>query len=506
MSQKKLVMLAIMDGFGIREDNYGNAIATAKTPNLDYLMKEYPNTTIEASGEAVGLPAGQFGNSEVGHMNLGAGRVVFQSLTRLNIAVREQTLEKMDAIATAFKHAKENNSSLHIMGLLSPGGVHSHMDHIIYLMNKANDYGIKNVYVHSFLDGRDVPPRSAKEYLEAVDQARKENVHMGVVTGRYYAMDRDKNYDRTQIAYNALVYSDAPVKPLIQGLEDSYNDNVSDEFVKPYIVTEGSNIKEGDSVIFANFRPDRAIQISMALTNPTETTMTKYEEFKDLCYVSMMLYSDKVRGLVNFGVQELNDLYGDVISKNGLRQLRIAETEKYAHVTFFFDGGVDKQIEGADRILVDSPKVATFDLQPEMSAYKVTEKVVEAIKTNNYDTIILNFANCDMVGHTAVWDAVVKAVEVVDECMGEVYKAVKSVEGTLIIIADHGNADQVYDENNNLVSAHTTSPVPFIITRKDVELRETGNLGDVAPTMLQLLDIPQPAAMTGTSMIKKMLK
>lgn len=506
MSQKKLVMLAIMDGFGIREESKGNAIATAKTPNLDYLMKEYPNTTIEASGEAVGLPAGQFGNSEVGHMNLGAGRVVFQSLTRVNIAVREETLEKMPAIATAFKHAKENHSALHIMGLMSPGGVHSHMDHIIYLMNKANDYGIENVYVHAFLDGRDVPPRSAKEYLETLDAARKENVHIGVVSGRYYAMDRDKNYDRTQKAYDALVYGKAEHKGVIEGLLESYSNEVSDEFVVPYIVTEGSNIKENDAVVFANFRPDRAIQISMALTNPTETTMTQYEEFENLCYVSMMSYSDKVKGLVNFDLQELNDLYGDVISKNGLRQLRIAETEKYAHVTFFFDGGVDKQIEGADRILVDSPKVATFDLKPEMAAYEVTEKVVEAIKKDIYDTIILNFANCDMVGHTAVWDAVVKAVEVVDECMGKVYNAVKDVDGTLIIIADHGNADTVYDLEGNLVSAHTTSPVPFIVTNKNVELHSTGNLGDVAPTMLQLLEIEQPSAMTGRSMIKGIKK
>ena len=502
MSKKNLVMLVIMDGFGIRENTYGNAIAAAKKPNLDRIFAKYPHTLIQASGEAVGLPEGQMGNSEVGHMNIGAGRVVFQSLTRVNIAVRDKTLDKMPAIHEAIERAKKNHSALHVMGLMSDGGVHSHINHIIYLMNAAREAGVEQVYVHAFLDGRDVPPKSAKEYLTMLQDACHEGVKIGVVTGRYYAMDRDKNYDRTQLAYNALVYGDAPVKGLLEGIDESYAEDVTDEFVKPYIVTKGSNIKENDSVIFANFRPDRAIQISTAITNPKATALTRYEEFKNICFVSMMLYSENVKGLVNFGVQKLDNMYGDVISERGLTQLRIAETEKYAHVTYFFDGGVDKELKGETRILIPSPKVATFDLKPEMSAYEVTDYVLKAIESKEFDTIILNYANCDMVGHTAVFDATVKAVETVDECVGKVYDAVEKVGGTLIITADHGNADEVFDENNQPFSAHTTNPVPFLITRTDVILRETGNLGDITPTMLELLNEPQPVEMTGHSMIK----
>ena len=508
MSKKNLVMLAIMDGYGIRNVKDGNAIAAAKKPNLDRLCKEYPNTLILASGEAVGLPEGQMGNSEVGHMNIGAGRVVFQSLTRVNIACREHTLLQLPAIKKAVEHAKENHSALHIMGLMSDGGVHSHIDHIIYLMQEAKKAGVEKVYIHSFLDGRDVPPKSAKEYLTRINNARLEGCSLGVVSGRYYAMDRDKNYDRIQLAYDALVYGKAPVKDLLGGIDESYAEGVTDEFVKPYIVDPNATIKDNDSVIFANFRPDRAIQISVSLTNPTEANGPKgalqnYKEFKNLDFVQMMLYSDKVKGDVAFPIQKLDNIYGQVISEAGLKQLRIAETEKYAHVTFFFDGGVDREYPGADRILVASPKVPTYDLQPEMSAYEITDKVLDAIKSEKYDTIILNFANCDMVGHTTVFDAAVKAVETVDECIGKVAEAVKAVNGTLLITADHGNADEIWDENHLPFSAHTTSPVPLIITRKDVELRETGNLGDLAPTMLQLLGIDQPAEMTGKSMIKR---
>lgn len=503
MSKKDLVMLVIMDGYGIRKETKGNAIAFAKKPNLDKLFSEYPNTLIQASGEAVGLPEGQMGNSEVGHMNIGAGRVVFQSLTRVNIAVRDGSLINMPAIHEAVEHAKKNHSSLHIMGLMSDGGVHSHINHIIYLMNEARKQGVEKVYVHAFLDGRDVPPKSAKTYLSMLKDKCMSGVEIGVVSGRYYAMDRDKNYDRTQLAYDALVYGDAPYKDLLGGIDESYEEGVTDEFVKPYIVTRNSNIKENDSVIFANFRPDRAIQISTAITNPTMTSMKKYETFQNICFVSMMLYSENVKGLVNFDVQKLDNMYGDVISERGLKQLRIAETEKYAHVTYFFDGGVDKELKGAKRILVHSPKVATFDLKPEMSAYEVTDKAIDAINSKEFDTIILNFANCDMVGHTAVFDAAVKAVETVDECVGKVYNAVKAVNGTLLITADHGNADMIYDENGLPFSAHTTNPVPFLITRKDVVLHESGNLGDITPTMLDLLHEEKPAEMTGKSMIKE---
>lgn len=502
MSQKKLVMLAIMDGYGIREETYGNAIKMAKKPNLDRIFSEYPYTTILASGEAVGLPDGQMGNSEVGHMNIGAGRIVYQSLTRVNIAVREDKLASMPAIKKAFDHAVKNNSNLHIMGLMSDGGVHSHITHILYLMKKAEEYGIKHIYVHSFLDGRDVPPKSAKEYLSELQKHFTDKISAGIVSGRFYAMDRDKIYERIQKAYDALVYGEAKVKDLLKGIDESYDEGVTDEFVVPFIVDPHSQIKDGDSVIFANFRPDRAIQLSLALTNPTKTTLERFETFNDLCFVQMMHYAEDVKGDVCFGLQELNNIYGEVISKNNLKQLRIAETQKYAHVTFFFDGGEDKEIEGSDRVLIPSPKIETFDLMPEMSAYQITEEVIKRIESEKYDTIILNYANCDMVGHTAVLPACIKAVEVVDECIGKIYDAVQKVGGTLIITADHGNADQEITDEGLPHTAHTTNPVPFCITKKGLILEASGNLGDIAPTMLELLGIEKPKEMTGKSMIK----
>ncbi len=504
---KKLVMLAILDGYGITDRVDGNAIKAANTPVMDYLMENYPNTIIQASGEDVGLPEGQMGNSEVGHMNIGAGRVVYQSLTRVNIAVRNKELDKVPAIDKAINHAIKNNSKLHIMGLCSDGGVHSHLTHIIYLLEAAVKRGVKEVVIHCFLDGRDVPPKSAVLYLKQIQDKIDEvgNSKIGVVSGRYYAMDRDKNYDRVQYAYDALVYNNAPVKELYQGITDSYNDGVTDEFLVPYLANDDSNINDGDSVVFANFRPDRAIEISTALTNPTMTTIQNAKVFKDLDYVCMMLYSENVKGDVAFPVQELHNIYGDVISDNGLTQLRIAETEKYAHVTFFFDGGVDKEIKGATRILVNSPKevAGKYDLKPEMSAPEVCEKAVKAIKSKEFDTIILNFANCDMVGHTTDFNATVKAVETVDECLGKVYEAVKSVGGVLIVTADHGNADKLLDEEGKPFSAHSTNPVPFILCKKGVTLKDGGNLGDITPTMLELLGIKKPVDMTGNSMIKK---
>ena len=501
---KKLVMLAILDGYGITERVDGNAITAAKTPVMDMLMEKYPNTIIQASGEDVGLPEGQMGNSEVGHMNIGAGRVVYQSLTRVNIAMRNNELDKVEAIDKAINNALKNDSKLHIMGLCSDGGVHSHVKHMVYLLEKAVQRGVKEVVVHCFLDGRDVPPKSAVLYLKQIQDKINEigNSKIGVVSGRYYAMDRDKNYDRVQLAYDALVYNDAPVKELYQGINESYDEGVTDEFLVPYIASTDSNINDNDSVIFANFRPDRAIEIATAITNPSATTLKNTKEFTNLTFTCMMLYSDSVKGDIAFPVQKLDNIYGDVIAKAGLTQLRIAETEKYAHVTFFFDGGVDKEIARATRILVNSPKVATYDMKPEMSAYEVCEKAVEAIKSEKFDTIILNFANCDMVGHTTVFDATVKAVEAVDECMGKIYEAVKSVGGDLIITADHGNADKLLDENGKAFSAHSTNPVPFILCRNDVELKDGGNLGDITPTMLQLLGIAQPVEMTGKSMIK----
>ena len=501
---KNLVMLAILDGYGISNVKEGNAIYHAKTPNLDYLMEKYPNTLLGASGEDVGLPDGQMGNSEVGHINIGAGRIVYQSLTRVNIAVRNNELMEMPAIKKGIDHALKNNSKLHIMGLLSDGGVHSHIDHILYMLEESVKAGIKEVVVHAFLDGRDVPPKSALTYLKQLQDKVNEvgNSKIGVVSGRYYAMDRDKNYNRTQLAYDALVYNKAPLKDVFKGIEESYANDVIDEFVIPFIASPDSNINDGDSVIFANFRPDRAIQISTALTNLKATTIENGKEFNDLTYACMMLYSESVKGDIVFGLQELNNTFGDYVSSLGLKQLRIAETEKYAHVTYFFDGGIDKELEGATRILVNSPKVATYDLQPEMSAYEVCDKVLEAIKSEEFDTIILNFANCDMVGHTAVFEATVKAVEAVDECMGKIYQAVESVNGTLMVIADHGNADKLLDEDGKPFSAHSTNPVPCIITKEGLDLREGGNLGDVAPTLLKLMNLKQPVEMTGKSIIK----
>lgn len=501
----KNVILVIMDGYGIRQETEGNAIYEARKPNLDLLFNTYPHTLLNASGEAVGLPEGQMGNSEVGHLNIGAGRTVFQSLTRVNIKVRDDKLQYVEAIDTAINNAIKNNSKLHIMGLLSDGGVHSHIDHMLYLLEKSAKRGVKEVIVHGFLDGRDVPPKSAEVYFKLLDEKVKsvKNSKIGVISGRYYAMDRDKNYDRTQLAYDALVYNQAPLKDLFGGLEEAYQAGEIDEFVKPYIVSADSNINDGDSVIFANFRPDRAIQISTALTNSSLTTIKNPKVFKDLTFISMMLYSEDVKGLIALPLQTLNNTYGEIIAKSGLTQLRIAETEKYAHVTYFFDGGEDKDFAGADRILVNSPKVATYDMKPEMSAYQVTEKVVEAIKSQKYNTIILNYANCDMVGHTTDMAATIKAVETVDECVGKVYQAIQQYGGTMLLSADHGNADKLFDEEGKPFSAHTTSPVPFLITKENVDLRSGATLGDIAPTMLEILGINKPAEMLGESIIKK---
>jgi 2,3-bisphosphoglycerate-independent phosphoglycerate mutase len=505
MSTKDLVMLVIMDGFGLSSETRGNAVAASKKPNLNYLFENYPHTTLGASGEDVGLPAGQMGNSEVGHLNLGAGKIVYQSLTRVNIAVREKMLDQVPAINKAINNAIAKNSRLHIMGLLSDGGVHSHIEHILYLLESAVKRGVRETVVHAFLDGRDVPPQSAKIYLQQLQEKIEAlgNSKIGIISGRYYAMDRDKNFNRLQLAYDALVHNQAPVKDYLQGIDASYEAGVTDEFVVPFLANTDSNIREHDSVVFANFRPDRAIEISTALTNPDLVPLERKVYFRDLSFVQMMLYSENVKGEIAFDLQELKNTYGEVIAKSGLKQLRIAETEKYAHVTYFFDGGEEKDLPGATRILIPSPKVPTYDLQPEMSAPEVTEKVVAAVASREYDTIILNFANCDMVGHTANFEATVKAVEAVDRGIGAIYQKVKEVGGTMIIIADHGNAEKIYDENGKPFSAHTTNPVPCLITRKGLKLRSGGNLGDIAPTMLELLGIEQPAEMTGKSLIEK---
>ena len=507
---KKPVVLIIMDGFGIDAPTDTNAVSLAKRPNIDRLWKHYPHSFINASGNSVGLPETQMGNSEVGHMNLGAGRIVYQSLTRINKSIEDGEFNNNEAILAAIENAKKNNSKFHIFGLASEGGVHSHINHIKAIANVAKAHGFNKVYYHAFLDGRDVPPTSAMQFIDKI--LVQDNISVATVAGRYYAMDRDKNWNRIQKSYDAMchlkgeVYSSAR-----EGIEASYKNGVTDEFMVPFIVDKDGQISDNDSIVFANFRPDRAIQIATAFSNPEATqTLVKNPEDpkldytgapKNIFFVSMMHYADSVKGLVAFPAVKLTNLYGDIVSNAGLTQLRIAETEKYAHVTFFFDGGVDREIKGADRILVNSPKVATYDLQPEMSAYEVTDKVIPAIKSGKYDTIILNYANCDMVGHTGVITAAVKAVEVVDECVGKVVAAIEEVGGVALITADHGNAEKMADENGQPFTAHTTNPVPFILTDTSYKLRLSGILSDVTPTMLELLGLPKPEEMTSKSLI-----
>jgi 2,3-bisphosphoglycerate-independent phosphoglycerate mutase len=503
---KKPVILIIMDGYGLRDSDTGNAIHMAKTPNLKLLMNEYPTSHLKASGLSVGLPDGQMGNSEVGHLNLGAGRIVYQSLTRINESIKDGTFFTNTAYLNAINNVKKNDSKLHIMGLLSDGGVHSHIQHIKAFFKLAKDNGVKDAYFHAYLDGRDTPPDSGISYIKDLEayMAEINFGKVGSVGGRYYGMDRDKNWDRVQIHYDVLTGTNGPhFDTAVEGLEASYNDNVFDEFVMPFNVVTESIIEDKDSVIFANFRPDRAIEMGTALSNPEASGLDFSKGPKNVFFVSTMKYSDNVIGELAFDLQKLDNMYGDVVSGVGKNQLRIAETEKYAHVTFFFDGGMDKEIKGSERVLVNSPKVATYDLQPEMSAYLVTDKILDEIEAEKHDTIILNFANCDMVGHTGVIPAAIKAVETVDECVGKVVDAILDKGGVALITADHGNAEKMLDENGNPFTAHTTSIVPLIITDKAITIREGGMLADVAPTMLEYLQIEQPSEMTGTSLIKK---
>ncbi|MBO5542123.1 MAG: 2,3-bisphosphoglycerate-independent phosphoglycerate mutase [Acholeplasmatales bacterium] len=505
--KKRPVMLIIMDGYGLAPASNTNAVSLAKKPNLDRIFKEYDMKTLNASGDAVGLPEGQMGNSEVGHMNLGAGRVVRQSLSRINYSIKTGEFNKNEAILNAIKNAKDNNKKFHIFGLCSDGGIHSHTSHIIAIAKMAHENGIENVYYHAFMDGRDTAPTSGKGFLEKI--IKEGNVKVATVGGRYYGMDRDKNFDRIQVAYDAMTLGDAEyfADPLV-GMQTSYDRGKTDEFVVPFVSDKNGMIEEGDSIVFANFRPDRAIQIATAFSNPDGIVYNPEKPYKlntskgpkSTFFVSMMKYADQVKGELAFGLQSFDNLYGDVISANGMTQLRIAETEKYAHVTFFFDGGADRDIKGADRILVNSPKVATYDLKPEMSAYEVCDKVVAAIEAEKYDTIILNFANCDMVGHTGVIEAAVKAVEAVDDCIGKVINALDKVGGVAIITADHGNAEKMADENGNVYTAHTTNPVPVVITDKNIKIRD-GILSDITPTLLELLGIEIPADMTSKSLI-----
>ena len=502
---KKPLILMILDGFGIAPDK-GNAIKAAKRPNIDKIFSSNPITQIGASGMDVGLPDGQMGNSEVGHTNIGAGRIVYQELTRITKTINEDKLKDNEAIVSAMDKALENGTALHLMGLLSDGGVHSHNTHLYGILELAKKKGLEKVYIHAFLDGRDVPPSSAADFIEEC-VAKTEEIGVGkiaTVMGRYYAMDRDNRWERVEKAYAAMVYGEGvEAECPVCAVKNSYKEDVTDEFVVPAVVKGGAKIQPNDSVIFYNFRPDRAREITRTLVDPDFNGFERKNGFFPVNFICMTQYDATMPNVdVAFKPQVLKNTLGEYISNQGMAQLRIAETEKYAHVTFFFNGGVEKQYPGEDRILVKSPAVATYDLQPEMSAYEVTDKLIPAIKSGKYDVIILNYANCDMVGHTGVFEAAVKAVEAVDTCVGKVVEAIREMDGVALITADHGNADKMVDEDGEPFTAHTTNPVPFCVVGYDCQLREGGRLADIAPTMLKILGLSQPEEMDGTSLIK----
>ncbi len=505
---KKPLALIILDGFGHNPADYGNAIHTAKTPNLDRLMESCPHTLIGASGMDVGLPEGQMGNSEVGHTNIGAGRVVYQELTRITKAIDDGDFFQNEALCGAMENCKKNGSSLHLMGLLSDGGVHSHNRHLYGLLEMAKKAGLEKVYVHCFMDGRDVPPSSGKAFMEEL-MAKMKEIGVGkiaTVMGRYYAMDRDNRWERVEKAYAAMVYGEGETAECpVCAMEKSYEAQVTDEFVVPTVCDKEGRIAPNDSVVFFNFRPDRAREITRTLVDPAFEGFPRKNGFFPLYYVCMTQYDAKMPNVhTAFRPQSLANTFGAYISDKGLTQLRIAETEKYAHVTFFFNGGVEAPCENEDRALIASPKVATYDLKPEMSAYEVTDELLKRLDSGKYDVIILNFANCDMVGHTGVFDAAVAAVEAVDSCLGKVVDKILSMGGKALITADHGNADQMYEPDGSPFTAHTTNPVPLILAGdKEHTLKGNGRLADLAPTMLEMLGLPQPAEMDGKSLLTK---
>ena len=505
---KKTTVLCILDGFGLRDEKENNAVKLANKSNIDKIFDEYHMVKGMASGIYVGLPEGQMGNSEVGHLNIGAGRIVYQDLTRISKSIDDGDFFENEAFMKAVNHCKENNSTFHIMGLLSDGGVHTHNSHLYALLKLAKKYDLKKVYVHCFLDGRDTPPTSAIKYVEELENEIKKNGIGKIATlcGRYYAMDRDKNYDRTILAYNLLTKSEGDkFDDAKTALTVSYDNKVTDEFVKPCVIVDSDDakIKDRDSVVFYNFRPDRARQITHAFCDDDFTFFDR-KKLNDLVYVCMTEYDPLIPNkLVAFGEKEIKNHIGEVLGNYGKTQLRTAETEKYAHVTFFFNGGKETPCKNEDRILVPSPKeVPTYDLKPEMSAPKVCENVVNAIDSEKYDFIVVNFANPDMVGHTGVLSAAIKAIETVDECVGKIFDKIKEKNGNLFIIADHGNAELMKDENGKPYTAHTNNPVPFcLITPEKYKLKEGGRLCDVAPTLLKLMGIDKPELMTGVSLI-----
>lgn len=508
---KSPVALIILDGFGCRSETKGNAVSHANKPNFDRYWNSYPHSHLTASGEAVGLPEGQMGNSEVGHLNIGAGRIVYQSLTRVNVSIREGEFQKNETFLGAIDHVKKNGTSLHLFGLLSDGGVHSHINHMFALLKLAASEGVEKVYIHAFLDGRDVGPQTAETYIkQTLDKMKEYGVgQFATISGRYYSMDRDKRWERVEKSYRAMVYGEGPsYSSAEEVVEDSYRNGIFDEFVLPSVIADDqgepvATIQDNDAVIFYNFRPDRAIQISNTFTNQDFRSFDRGPKHpKDLYFVCLTHFSESVDGYVAFKPSNLDNTLGEVLSQNNLTQLRIAETEKYPHVTFFMSGGREQEFPGEERILINSPKVATYDLQPEMSAYEVTDALLKEIEADKFDAILLNFANPDMVGHSGMLEPTIKAIEAVDECLGRVVNAILAKGGAAIITADHGNADEVVTLEGQPMTAHTTNPVPVIVTKSGVEVREGGILGDLAPTMLDLLGVQQPAEMTGKSIIK----
>jgi 2,3-bisphosphoglycerate-independent phosphoglycerate mutase len=506
-----MILLLVMDGFGINQKKEGNAIALANKPNLDRLFANYPHTVLGASGLDVGLPEGQMGNSEVGHLNFGAGRIVYQEITRIDKAIKDGSFFENHVLLEAMNKAKENNSALHLMGLVSDGGVHSSLNHLYALLRLAKNKGVRELYLHAFMDGRDTSPTAGKKYIKQLLEKFKEYDigSLSTVVGRYYAMDRDKRWERVEKAYRAMVYGEGKLtSDPVRAVEESYQEEVTDEFIKPIVVSESGNplsgrIKENDVGIFFNFRADRARELSYVLS---ENDFKEFDRGNNLTIhlVNMTQYDEKLKTPVAFPPNKLKNILPEVLSRRGLKQLRIAETEKYAHVTFFFNGGEETPFEGEDRILVHSPKVPTYDLKPEMSAYEVTDKIVQAIESKKYDFILLNYANPDMVGHTGILDAAIKAIEAVDTCVGRVVVAVKKAGGTAMVTADHGNAEMMVDYNNGEpFTAHTTDLVPFILVKDGFKgkLRPRGILADVAPTILYLIGIPQPTEMDGVNLI-----
>ena len=507
--KNKLTMLMILDGFGENGEERANAVKLANTPNIDKLMKTCPTTDIHTSGLDVGLPEGQMGNSEVGHTNIGAGRIVYQELTRITKSIEDGDFFTNEEFVAAIENCKKYNSKLHIMGLLSNGGVHSHIRHLFGLLELAKRRDFEDVYVHCFMDGRDTAPSSGESFISELEEKMKEKGvgKIATITGRFYAMDRDKRWQRVEKAYNALVKGEGEkATSAIGAIESSYQKEIFDEFIEPTVIVNGeipvATIGKHDSVIFFNYRPDRAREITRALVDK-EFNEFEVEKDLDLYYVCMTSYDETMPNVhIAFKKEELKNTFGEYISNKGLTQLRIAETEKYAHVTFFFNGGEEKQYKGEDRILVPSPKVETYDLKPEMSAYEVTDKVVEAINSEKYDCIILNYANPDMVGHTGNLEAAIKAIETIDECVGRVVEAVQKQEGVLLITADHGNAEQMIDyKTGEPHTAHTTNPVPLILVGMEEAKLKEGKLADLAPTMLDIMHLEKPEEMTGESLL-----